>query len=290
VPHFLVTFTVPEPLRAVLRSHPRVGYAALFECGSQTIRCLLANPKSLGSSRLGFYGVLHTWGRDPLVYHPHVHFVVPGGGVSDDGTRWLATAENYLFPHAAAVVVYKAKFIDAMRKAGIHDQIPLTAWNGKWVVDIKPVSDGQAVTKYLAPYVYRVAISDNRIVACDEVSVTYRYTPSGKKHAKSRTVDGTEFVRGFVQHSLPKGFQKVRHYGWQSPNSRIAFECVKWLVWLFRGWCFWLGSGHAPQPAPWKSLVRCAECGGPMQIVGVWHFDMSRSALPEHSLGYLDSG
>jgi hypothetical protein len=135
-----------------------------------------------------------------------------------------------------------------------------------------------------------VAISDNRIVACDEVSVTYRYTPSGKKHAKSRTVDGTEFVRGFVQHSLPKGFQKVRHYGWQSPNSRIAFECVKWLVWLFRGWCFWLGSGHAPQPAPWKSLVRCAECGGPMQIVGVWHFDMSPSALPEHSLGYLDSG
>ena len=125
-----------------------------------------------------------------MVYHPHVHFVVPGGGVSEDGTKWLSTPENYLFPHAAAIWIYKAKFADAMRRAGLYDQVPAEAWRGKWVVDIKPVGDGLAVTKYLAPYVYRVAISDKRIVACDKDSVTYRYTPSGKKRAKTRTVGG----------------------------------------------------------------------------------------------------
>jgi hypothetical protein len=292
--HFMVTFTVPEPLRAVLRAHQRQGYAALFECGSETIRCLLRNPKYLGSSRLGFYGVLHTWGRDPMAYHPHVHFVVPGGGVSEDGATWLSTPDNFLFPHAAAIWIYKAKFADAMRRAGLYDQVPAEAWRGKWVVNVKPVGDGLAVTKYLAPYVYRVAISDKRIVACDENSVTYRYTPSGKKRAKTRTVEGTEFIRGFVQHCLPRGFQKVRHYGWQSPNTRIAFESVKWLVWLYLGWTYWLGSGHAPQQDPPRSLVRCAACGGPMQIVGVWYFDITalptRTTLCEHSVAYLDSG
>jgi hypothetical protein len=88
VHHFMVTFTVPEELRSVLRANQKAGYDAVFNSGSGTIRKLLANPKYLGTSKVGFFGVLHTWGRDPMVYHPHVHFVVPGGGVSEDGTKW----------------------------------------------------------------------------------------------------------------------------------------------------------------------------------------------------------
>jgi hypothetical protein len=149
--------------------------------------------------------------------------------------------------------------------------------------------DGQAVLKYLAPYVNRVAISDKRIVACEDSSVTFRYTPSGTKRTKIRRVSGTEFVRGFVQHTLPRGFQKIRYYGWMGPHSRIGLDEVKWLVWLFLGWTFWLASIHRPQTAPaTRGTVRCPECGGPMRIVA-----LSRqpcSALPEHPIPYLDSG
>ena len=295
VHHFLVTCTVPEELRSVLRAHQRVGYDAIFQSGSEMLRQLAANPRWLGTSKLGFFGVLHTWGRDPTVYHPHVHFVVPGGGVSENavsehGTQWLSTPQNFLFPGKAVSLVYKAKFADAMRAAGLYDAIPAKAWSGPWVVDIKPVGDGKAVLKYLAPYVYRVAISDKRIEACDERSVTFRYTPSGAKRSKTRTVRGEEFVRGFLQHVLPRGFQKVRYYGWMSPNSNVCVDSVRWLVWLFLGWTYWLGSGHAPQKEPQlRGPMRCAACGCTMHQVGVVLLVNCR-ALVEHSLAYLDSG
>lgn len=216
VQHFVVTFTVPSELRSLLRANQRAGYDAIFHAASQTIKRLLANPKYLGSDKVGFFGALHTWGRDPSVYHPHVHFVVPGGGVSNDGSSWLQTPANYLFPHARAITLYKKLFAEALRKSGLYGQVPEPVWLKKFVVDIKPVGNGQAVLKYLAPYVYRVAISDNRIENVGEDSVTYRVTPSGAKRSKNRTVNGNEFVRGFLQHALPSGFQKLRYYGFMS--------------------------------------------------------------------------
>lgn len=288
VHHFLVTFTVPDELRSVLRANQKAGYDALFNSGKGTICKLLANPRYLGTSKVGFFGVLQTWGRDPMVYHPHVHFVVPGGGVSEDGTKWLATPRDFLFPHARAIRLYKKLFADAMRQAGLYEQVPPKAWRGKWVVDFEKVGDGQAVLKYLAPYVYRVAISDSRIIDCDDQSVTFCYTPSGEKQSKTRCVTGTEFVRGFVQHVLPRGYQKVRYYGWMSSNSRIDLDIVRWLVWLFLGWTYWLGSGHAPQEKVGPEPIRCAACGSPMKIIAVVNADCR--VLVEHSLDYLDSG
>ncbi len=289
VHHFLVTFTVPEELRKVLRAHQKDGYAAIFQAGRETLQSLATNQRWLGTSKLGFFGVLHTWGRDPMAYHPHVHFVVPGGGVSEDGTKWLATPQNFLFPGKAASVVYKAKFADAMREAGLYDSIPDSAWKKRWTVDMKPVGNGRSVLKYLAPYVYRVAISDKRIESCDSQSVTYRYTPTGKKRSKTRTLTGQEFVQGFVQHVLPRGFQKVRYYGWMSPNCKIGLDDVRWLVWLFLGWTYWLASGHAPQAEPTvRKPVRCAECGSSMRIIAIVYENIR--TLVEHSVPYLDSG
>jgi hypothetical protein len=289
VPHFLVTFTVPKELRSVLRAHQREGYTALFDAAAASLRDVGSATKSLRSCQLGYFGVLHTWGRDPCVYHPHVHFVVPGGGVSGDRTRWQATPENFLVDHATLIRVYKAKLAEALRACGLYDQVPSDAWRGKFVVDLKPVGDGRAVLKYLAPYVHRVAISDNRIVACDESSVTYRFTPSGTKRTKTRRVTGNEFVRGFVQHTLPRGLQKVRYYGWMSPHSRTHLDEVRWLVWLYLGWTYWLASGHAPQEKRHKTpAVICGECGGEMHVVRVTHEPLG--ALLEHSIAYLDSG
>ena len=289
VPHFLVTFTVPSELRMLLRAQQRTGYNALFQSGSETIRKLLANPKYLGSSNVGFMGVLHTWGRDPTVYHPHLHFVVPAGGVNDLGTAWLSTPENFLFSHTQAISLYKKQFADAMRAAGLYDQVPRKAWRGKWVVDIEPVGDGRAVLKYLAPYVYRVAISDNRIVACDERNVTFKFTPSGARESRTRTVPGHEFVRGFAQHILPGSFQKVRYYGWMSSNSKTKLDLVRWLVSLYLGWIYWLTSGAAPQEQlPEREPFRCAACGSQMKIIDIINADCR--VLVEHSVAYLDSG
>jgi hypothetical protein len=292
VHHFLVTFTVPQEVRMTLRANQRDGYNGLFAAGRDTIRDVAGSTRSLRGCQLGFFGVLHTWGRDPTVYHPHVHFVVPGGGVLEDGkdgTKWMATPKDFLLHHGTAVKVYKAKFADAMRAAGLYHQIPRKAWRGKWVVDIKPVGDGKSVLKYLAPYVYRVAISDKRIVACDDKSVTFRYTPTGATQARTRSVTGTEFVRGFVQHVLPRGFQKVRYVGWMSSNSRLKLDHVRWLVWLFLGWTYWLGSGHVvpDKPAP-PQPVRCAHCGRAMRIT--MFVIVTDHGLWSHSVPYLDSG
>jgi hypothetical protein len=293
VHHFLVTFTVPEELRLPLRGCQSDGYRALFGAAADSLRDVAKVTRALHRCELGFFGVLHTWGRDPLVYNPHVHFVVPGGGVEVDASgnalQWKSTAKNFLVYHPTLIRVYKAKLTDALRACGIYDEVPESAWWQKSVVDIEPVGDGRAVLKYLAPYIYRVAVSDKRIVECDESSVKYSYTPSKTKVAKERTVPGQRFVQGFVQHVLPRGFQKVRHYGWMHSNSRIDLDEVKWLVWLFLGWTFWLASGHAPQEEPVeREPVRCAECGGTMRIVEI--VNENCRALVEHSVAYLDSG
>lgn len=294
VHHFLVTCTVPKEVRDIIRSHRETGFDAIFDAGAQMLRACAAESRYLRGGQLGFFGVLHTWGRDPMRFHPHVHFVVPGGAVSNDGSKWLATPTNFLFVHSKMIAKYKAFFKARMEQAGLLSQIPSRVWSRKWVVDVKPVGGGRAVLKYLAPYVYRVAITDNRIVECNDTHVTYRYTPSKTKRSKLRQVTGHQFVQGFAQHVLPKGFRKVRHYGWCASHSRTTIDRVRWLIWLWRGWTFCLStrkvppSGNQQPPAP-----RCSNCGGDLLLVRVVDRDgrtLHAAPLHEHPTSYLDSG
>ena len=134
-----------------------------------------------------------------------------------------------------------------------------------------------------------MAISDKRIEACDAAGVTFRYTPSKSNVSKTRTLTGNQFVGGFLQHVLPSGLKKIRYYGWMNSASKIDLEEVRWLVWLYLGWTFWLASGHAPQEKPiQRKPVRCAACGGEMRIVAV--VNQNCRTLIEHSVAYLDSG
>jgi len=296
VHHFLITFTLPSQLRLPVRAHAKAGYQTLFSAGSGTIRELASNPKWLGTSQVGFFGVLHTWGRDPMVYHPHVHFVVPGGGVSEDGSQWLATPENFFFPEACASPIYRGKFRDAWRAAGLPEPEDASVWEKDqwWEVDVKAVGDGRAVLKYLAPYVHRVAISDNRIEHCDAESVRYRYTPGGEKRPRRRTVTGHQFVRGFLQHILPKHFQKVRYYGWMDSKSRFGLDEVRWLVMLFLGWAYWLASRRGTSgESPRTPRLRCSHCGGKLSVLREFNYDcrhLINHPLISRGLAYLDSG
>jgi len=266
VQHFVVTFTVPEELRPLLRANQKSGYEAIFQAGSQTIRNLLKKPKNLDSDKIGFFGVLHTWGRDLRTYHPHVHFVVPGGGVSRDGKRWLQVKPDRLFYPLAAMELYKQRFAEAMKQAGLYSKMPYGVLKKNWVVNIKPVGNGEAVLKYLAPYVYRVAISDNRIQSVDEKGVTYRVTPSGSKRSVLRHASGEQFVGSFVQHILPSGFQKIRYYGFMSPNCKLQMANVRWLVWRHRGWTYWLGTAMFQQTIKPRRRPVCCDCGGELEL------------------------
>jgi hypothetical protein len=264
-PYFLLTFTLPAKLRAFVRAHQRVGYAALFEASSEAIKRLAADPKYVGTKHPGFVGVLHTWGRT-LEYHPHLHYVVPGGGLSDDAAQWLPSRVDFFVPVRALSKIFRAKFRDCMRRAGLLSQIDASVWRQDWVVHSKAVGDGRASLKYLAPYVFRVAISDHRIVSCDDATVTFSYRKSGSRRWRKMTLDAMEFIRRFLQHVLPSGFQKLRHYGFASPNSKQPIESVRWVVTLHYGRPFHL-LAEQPPPAPGPP-IRCEACGGAVIVLG----------------------
>jgi hypothetical protein len=265
-PYFLVTFTLPPELRALGRSHQRVIYAALFEASSQALRALATNPRFIGTNRLGFFGVLHTWGRT-LEYHPHVHYVVPGGGVNEGGNRWLPSRANFLVPVEALSILFRAKFRDILARENLLHLVAPAAWQRNWVVNSQAAGDGRASLRYLAPYVFRVAIGDHRIVSCEDGNVTFTYRRVGSTRQRKMSLDAMEFLRRFLQHVLPAGFQKLRHYGFLSPNSVISIEAVRWMVTVHNQARFVLLAERTEAPAerPWP---RCPSCGGPMVLLG----------------------
>jgi hypothetical protein len=263
-PYFLITYTVPQALRDFVRTHQRVAYAAMFEASSAALKTLAADPKFIGTPNPGFFGVLHTWGRD-LSYHPHIHYVVPGGGLNQAGDAWLPSRANFYVPVKALSMIYRAKLRDAFERAGLLGHIDPAVWKQDWVVHSQAVGDARASLQYLAPYVFRVAISDRRIRSCDDGQVTFDYRKTGSNRYRRMTLDAMEFLRRFLQHVLPHAFTKVRHYGFLSPNSKQPVEAIQWLVALHYRLSFTLVvSAFSPLSTP---PVRCPDCGQPMFLV-----------------------
>jgi len=180
VPYFHVTVTVPEELRAILRRHQKVGYGALIKLTAGAIVDLARNPRWLGGTP-GVLAVLHTW-TQRLIFHPHVHCLVTGGGLADDGAVWKSAADTFLFPKSALASVVRARFRDALAELCPHLVVPQHVWKIPWVVHITPWGHGeQAVLDYLARYVFRIAITNNRILAVNPDTVTWRYTDRATK-------------------------------------------------------------------------------------------------------------
>lgn len=160
--HFMMTFTVPEGLRRFIRSNQRVGYSALFTTSSDAIKKLARDKKHMGGDLPGFFGVLHTWGRTQE-YHPHIHYVVAGGALSIRDRTWHPSRIDFYLPVRALSKIFRAKFKDAMIKAGLFEHIPAEVWLQDWNVNCQAVGESQASLKYLAPYVFKVAISNHRM-------------------------------------------------------------------------------------------------------------------------------
>jgi hypothetical protein len=259
VNYFMITFTVPEQLRRLIRSNQKICYAALFNAASGAMKKLAKDPKYIGCATAGFTGILHTWTRQ-LEYHPHVHFIVPGGGLSKDGDQWESSAAN-LYVHARPLSkIYRAKFIDELKKVGL--EVPSCVWEPDWVVDARHVGNGKSALKYLAQYVFRVAIAPSRILNVSETHVRFEYKDSDTKVWKKMSLEIFEFMRRYLQHVLPSGFTKIRHYGFLAPNSRVSLERIRELICaLYEIIIDLLPEKKAPRRKPWT----CKKCGGLIQ-------------------------
>jgi len=264
VPYFLVTFTLPAELRAVARSNQKTVYNLLFRASSQALLLLAQDPRFVGG-RLGMLGVLQTWTRQ-LQFHPHVHYLVTGGGLTDPG-RWRPAAKNFLVHEKPLGMIFRAKLRDALKKAGLFAQVEPRVWKKDWVVDCLPVGSGEQACKYLAPYIFRVALSNNRLRTLENGQVTFSYQESATNQVKTCTLSAEKFIGRFLQHVLPPRFIKVRYYGLLSPAHRQLLLKARQLL-----------SATTSKPrstataalttAPPKPPLSCPHCHGPLTRLG----------------------
>ncbi len=274
IPYFLVTFTLPQELRAVARSNQKLIYNLLFRAASKALLKLAQDPRFVGG-RVGLVGVLHTWTRQ-LIYHPHIHFIVTGGGLTDDG-QWLASRPDFLVHQQPLAIIFRAKLRDELKKCGLFALVDQRVWKKDWVVDCEAVGNGAAAFKYLAPYIFRVALSNRRLRKLDEHSnVTFQYKESATKLIKTATLTAEKFIHRFLQHVLPHRFIKVRYYGLLNPRHRHLLEQARQQL---EG-----RSYDADQTAPAKMVsnsqsaidnrqstmtpLRCPHCGQPLTLLG----------------------
>jgi len=254
--HFLMTFTVPEQLRFFMRQNQRAGYSALFKASSDAIKKLALDPNHIGADLPGFFGVLHTWGRT-LQYHPHIHYIVSGGALSSSDASWHPSRIDFFLPIKALSKIFRAKFRDLMKQANLFDQIPPQVWQVDWNVNCQAVSSSEASLKYLAPYVFKVAISNSRIVDVQDRTVLIRYRKSHSQRSRILRLDVMEFIRRFLQHVLPTGFMKIRYYGFMNPNCAVSLDRIRGLIEISYGFTVDLPKSDVEPRRPYT----CKSCG-----------------------------
>jgi len=253
VEYFMATFTLPYELRFLAWDHQTLVYNLLFTCACGTLKYFGVNPKNLGAD-IGMTAVLHTHNRR-LEYHPHIHVVVPGGGVDKVKKQWKKKKSKYLFNEFALAKVFRARFLAALTKAGIGvpDSVPR-----KWVVDCTCAGKGLSALKYLSRYLYRGVISENNIVSNQNGNVTFKYVKSDTGKTEYRTLKGEDFLWLVVQHVLPKGFRRLRDYGFLHGNAKKLLKLVQMVLQVMIQAC------SRPRP-----VFKCPLCQSPMRVLGI---------------------
>jgi hypothetical protein len=274
--HFMITFTVPQELRRLIRTHQRRAYSAFFNASSQTIKAVAANKRFIGGDLPGFFGVLHTWGRQ-LQFHPHIHYVVTGGAMDEKTEKWHMAQPAFFAPVKVLSKIFRAKMRDEFKKIGLLDQVNPAVWKKPFNVNCQAMDNPSYSIKYLAPYVFKVAISNSRIIKVQDGKVWFRYKKPRSNRWRIMSLDIMEFMRRFLQHVLPQGFMKVRHYGFLNPSCSIDLGRIRTMIELAYGFrtqdpVFIL----QPKRAPF-----CKLCGGPLFLR---HFIRS-PGLPQGSFG-----
>lgn len=266
VPYFMVTFTIPQELRKVFRSHQKLCYDLFFRETAGTLRDIGGDPARLGA-KLGFVGVIQTWTRE-LIYHPHIHYIVAGGGIAEDGSKcqWKRLNDpEFLLPHYVLADRFRNRLREALKAAdfGLYLKIPPQVWNRAalkhWVCDVKAVGSGAPAIGYLARYVTKTAIGSKQLRIEGEgkqSKVLFDYKESDTGQLKTCRLEPFEFLRRFLQHVLPKRYRAVRSFGWMSPAAKKTFDRISLLL---------KGFDHrAPTFVSDPRYPKCRKCGGPM--------------------------
>jgi hypothetical protein len=232
VPYFHVVFTLPSELRRLVRSHQKALLSVLFRAAFESLVALCADPHFLGAE-IGALAVLHTWTRT-LEWHPHIHMLVPGGGLAPDGRTWLPVPPRrtkFLVPVRALAKHFRGRFLHLARRALPDIAFPHIPWSKSWVVFAKPVVHGTGkLLEYLGRYVHRTATANNAIVHCDDHTVTFRYRDSRDHRRKTMTLPAHEYLRRFLQHVPPRGFHRVRAFGLLHPGHRTTLRRLQLLL------------------------------------------------------------
>jgi predicted Zn-ribbon and HTH transcriptional regulator len=282
VPYFHVVFTLPAPIAAIAFQNKAAVYAILFAAAAEAMTTLASNPRRLGAE-IGFLAVLHTWGQT-LTHHPHVHCVVPGGGISPDGTSWIAGRPNFFLAVKPLAKLFRRRFLERLQKAfdtgdlsffsdltnladpASFDELLAKMRRTDWVVYAKKPFGGPAqVLAYLGRYTHRVAIANSRLVALDDDQVTFAwkdYRQNGAAKIMKLTPD--EFIRRFLLHALPDGFHRIRHFGFMANGHRATkLDLCRSLL---ADWCGPKPNENAASQAN-VGIPACVECGGLMRVV-----------------------
>ena len=231
VPYFHITVTVPAELREVLRANQRDGYGVLMQASAAAIIELARDPRYVGGT-VAVLAVLHTWTQQ-LNLHPHVHCLVSGGGISGDANTWHSARRKFLLPVKALAKLVRGKFRALLRRKRPDLVIADAIWRVPWILHVTAWGNGeQAVLDYLARYVFRIALTNARILGLDEKTVTIQYKDRKTGHARTCRLSGEEFMRRFLQHVLPRGFHKVRYFGLWHPVQRHNAARVRQMLQL----------------------------------------------------------
>lgn len=285
-PYFMVTFTLPEELRPLFVSlTAKPIYQLFFAAASSALSDILAAPHWLGAATSGFTMILHTWNQR-LHFHPHIHAIVPGAGIDATGRVVRVKNGNFLVPQPALRSVFRARFRDGLaeltRKHDLPNMDP-AVWQKDWGVHLQPFGSGENVIKYLGRYVCRTAIGDSRIVAITDSHVSFRWKDRANSNApRIDTIPGSEFVKRYLRHVLPRGLRAVRYYGYCHPaaktkRERVAFHTGRPLL---------VGAAALAAPKP-PHIVSCPCCDEPMKklirLLPVWSSGRSPPRLKKRS-------
>lgn len=219
--YFMYTFTLPGSLRVAAKYDPAIVYEAMFKASSSALKELAEDGRFIGG-QIGFTGILHTWNRDKT-YHPHIHYIVPGGGITEDGFEWIPANKKLVVHTTPLAKIYRGKLISILEKQGILKKYNIPKYKlykCKIVINCKNAGNGRNVLKYLSNYVFRVAITNNNIVKLEDDKVIFRYIKNGDKNYTYSSIHAVKFIKLFLPHILPSGFIKIRYYGFMSNRYR----------------------------------------------------------------------
>ena len=284
--YFLATFTVPEALRPFIRSHQEIGLNLLFACSSQALQDLAANPRHLGAS-LGMLGVCHTWSRT-LIYHPHIHYLIPGGGLTPDGRQWIGADPKFLLPVKALGAHFRTLYKNRLQEEhpDLFAQVPAKAWKRSWIVDCRPAGSGENALRYLSRYIFKTATGNRDVTLLPDGRMRWDYRESSTGKPASLKLDPLDWMGRFMQHILPRGFTRVRTFGWLHPAAKVRANRVRALLGEApllspAEEAAWLPSDDPeidpdfepsddPLPAPASHAPLCPRCGKVMRLVASW--------------------